>query len=50
MPLPADPSPALQDYAHTRRFMEQLKAFGVRFALDDFGAGYSSYAYLIKVS
>ena len=42
-------SVALQDYAHTRLFMERMKEFGVRFALDDFGAGYSSYAYLTEL-
>jgi len=36
----------LDDRAQTRRYIEQLKALGVRIALDDFGTGYSSLSYL----
>ncbi len=36
----------LDDTAQTRRYIEQLKALGVRVALDDFGTGYSSLSYL----
>lgn len=37
---------ALQDLARTRAFMSQLQSRGVRIALDDFGAGYTSFSYL----
>ena len=37
---------ALQDLARTRTFMSQLQNKGVRIALDDFGAGYTSFSYL----
>lgn len=37
---------ALQDLARTRAFMSQLQNKGVRIALDDFGAGYTSFSYL----
>jgi diguanylate cyclase (GGDEF)-like protein len=37
---------ALQDLEYTRRFMDQLRPMGVKIALDDFGAGLSSFSYL----
>lgn len=37
---------ALQDLDRTRQFMKRLQRMGVRIALDDFGAGYTSFSYL----
>lgn len=37
---------AVRDLDHARQFIAQFKAMGVRFALDDFGAGFCSFAYL----
>jgi diguanylate cyclase (GGDEF)-like protein len=37
---------ALQDLDRTRLIMRRLQAMGVRIALDDFGAGYTSFSYL----
>jgi diguanylate cyclase (GGDEF)-like protein len=39
-------SVALHDLDNTRRFIDQVRACGVRVALDDFGAGYTSFSYL----
>jgi diguanylate cyclase (GGDEF)-like protein len=39
-------SVALHDLDNTRRFIEQVRTFGVKVALDDFGAGYTSFSYL----
>ena len=39
-------SVALHDLANTRRFIDQVRSFGVKVALDDFGAGYTSFSYL----
>ncbi|MCS0656644.1 putative bifunctional diguanylate cyclase/phosphodiesterase [Massilia terrae] len=39
-------SVALHDLDNTRRFIEQVRAHGVKVALDDFGAGYTSFSYL----
>ncbi|MDH3980022.1 MAG: EAL domain-containing protein, partial [Gammaproteobacteria bacterium] len=37
---------AITEIAKARKFIEQMKAIGCRFALDDFGRGLSSFGYL----
>lgn len=39
-------SVALHDLKNTRRFIDKVRGFGARVALDDFGAGYTSFAYI----
>lgn len=39
-------SVALTDVGSTRRFIESVRALGAKVALDDFGAGYTSFYYL----
>jgi diguanylate cyclase (GGDEF)-like protein len=39
-------SVALHDLHHTRRFIDRVRGHGAKVALDDFGAGYTSFAYL----
>jgi diguanylate cyclase (GGDEF)-like protein len=39
-------SVALHDIANTRKFVDQVRGYGARVALDDFGAGYTSFSYL----
>jgi len=41
---------ALSDIAKASRFVEALRALGCRFALDDFGGGYSSMRHLSRLS
>jgi EAL domain-containing protein (putative c-di-GMP-specific phosphodiesterase class I) len=37
---------ALRDLQNTRRFIDKVRDFGATVALDDFGAGYTSFSYL----
>jgi EAL domain-containing protein (putative c-di-GMP-specific phosphodiesterase class I) len=37
---------ALRDFDQTRRVLDRLREFDVKLALDDFGAGYTSFMYL----
>ena len=37
---------ALHDLKNTRRFIDRVRELGARVALDDFGAGYTSFSYL----
>ena len=39
----------ITDYARVGRIFKQLKSYGSKIAIDDFGSGYSNYAYLIKL-
>jgi diguanylate cyclase (GGDEF)-like protein len=39
-------SVALHDMGNTRFFIERVRQFGAKVALDDFGAGYTSFSYL----
>lgn len=39
-------SAAIDSFAHAERFVRQVRRYGCRFALDDFGVGFSSFSYL----
>ena len=39
----------IEDYGKVMFYLQQLKAFGSKVALDDFGSGYASYSYLIRL-
>lgn len=39
-------SVALHDLNNTRQFIDRVRGFGAKVALDDFGAGYTSFSYL----
>lgn len=39
-------SAAIDSFAHAERFIRQMRRHGCRFALDDFGVGFSSFSYL----
>ena len=42
-------SVALHDLSSTRRFVDRVRAYGSKLALDDFGAGYTSFNYLKEI-
>ncbi len=42
-------SVALSDLVSTRRFVDRVRAYGSKVALDDFGAGYTSFNYLKEI-
>jgi len=42
-------SVALSDLDSTRRFVDRVRAYGSKLALDDFGAGYTSFNYLKEI-
>ncbi len=39
----------IKDYDKVQYIFKQLKAYGSKVALDDFGSGYANYSYLIKL-
>ncbi len=41
---------ALQDINNTQRFINRVRSHGAKIALDDFGAGYTSFSYLKELS
>lgn len=43
-------SVALNDLSNTRRFVDKVRSYGVKVALDDFGAGYTSFTYLKDIT
>lgn len=43
-------SVALNDLGNTNRFIDKVRGLGAKVALDDFGAGYTSFSYLRELS
>jgi len=43
-------SVALHDLDNTRRFVDKVRGYGAKVALDDFGAGYTSFSYLKELT
>lgn len=42
-------SEAIIDYNKVTRFVTEVKRFGAKIAIDDFGSGYSNFSYLTKI-
>ena len=43
-------SEAIQDFKKIERFITEVKRYGAKIAIDDFGSGYSNFSYLTKIS
>lgn len=43
-------SEGIQNYGAVSEFIDRFKAIGCRFAIDDFGSGYSNFDHLLKLS
>ncbi len=43
-------SEAIQDFKRVERFIIEVKRYGAKIAIDDFGSGYSNFSYLTKMS
>jgi len=42
-------SEAVQDFKKVERFIGEVKRYGAKIAIDDFGSGYSNFSYLTKM-
>lgn len=42
-------SEAIQDFQKVERFIYEVKRYGAKIAIDDFGSGYSNFSYLTKM-
>ncbi|MDF1877651.1 bifunctional diguanylate cyclase/phosphodiesterase [Sulfurimonas sp. SAG-AH-194-L11] len=42
-------SEAIEDFKKVEHFITEVKRYGAKIAIDDFGSGYSNFSYLIKI-
>jgi len=42
-------SEAIQDFKRVDRFISEVRRYGAKIAIDDFGSGYSNFSYLVKI-
>ena len=43
-------SEGIENYAAVSEFVDRFKSIGCRFAIDDFGSGYSNFDHLLKLN
>lgn len=43
-------SDAIEDFKKVDRFISEVKRYGARIAIDDFGSGYSNFGYLTRIN
>lgn len=42
-------SDAIEDFVKVEHFINEVRRYGAKIAIDDFGSGYSNFSYLIKI-
>lgn len=42
-------SQAMENYDEVKKFVDRFRRYGVRFAIDDFGSGFSNFEYIIEI-
>ncbi len=42
-------SEAIEDFKKIEKFISEIKRYGAKIAIDDFGSGYSNFSYLIRI-
>jgi diguanylate cyclase (GGDEF)-like protein len=42
-------SDAIEDFEKVKRFISEVRRYGAKIAIDDFGSGYSNFSYLTKI-
>ena len=42
-------SDAIEDFVKVERFINEVRRYGAKIAIDDFGSGYSNFSYLTKI-
>jgi len=42
-------SESIEDFNKVEKFINEVKRYGAKIAIDDFGSGYSNFSYLIKI-
>jgi len=40
----------VQNYTHIKEFIHQIKAYGAKIAIDDFGSGYSNFSHVLELN
>ena len=43
-------SDQIQDYEELKEFIKKVKVFGCKFAIDDFGSGYSNFSHVLELN
>jgi diguanylate cyclase (GGDEF)-like protein len=43
-------SEAIEDFSKVEEFLEKIRSYGCKVAIDDFGSGYSNFIYLVEIN
>jgi len=42
-------SESIEDYADVKKFIKRFREYNIRFAIDDFGSGFSNFEYILEI-